>query len=192
MKFHFLNILLVLGFLTLILVLAFSPAPAHFNDDFQKQSKIFEHQHSAHNLCDDLPKQMQSIDNKRTFLAIEQINNNLRLCLPLMSSSEQFKMMQISEQMYQNFLQVTRNEQQKRAFNHLATLADPLTLQKEQEFALLHPRDQYLLKHQRQHFIHLMQTQEGDVYYQRDPEFFLNHFAAYLHPNQAVFKNLVQ
>lgn len=188
MKFQFLNIIFLIGCITSVLVLAFSPPPAHFHDDFQQQSKIVEHQQSSYNVCENLPNQMQAIDNKRTFLALEQINNNLRLCLPLMSSSEQFKMMQLSNEMYQNFLQVTRDEQQTRAFNHLAILDDSLDLQKEQEFSLLHPRDQYLLKHQGQHFIHLMQTQEGDAYYERDPESFLNHFSAYLHPNKRFFK----
>ena len=188
MKFKFLNTLIALGLLIAILVFTYHSPPAHFHDDFEKKSQFIEHQYHSNNLCHDLQKQMQSIDNQRTFLALEQINHDLRLCLPQMSASEQLAMMRLSSEMYQKFIQVNRNEQQERAFHRLATIDNPLLLQIQKEFELLHPRDQYLLQHQGQHLIQVIQTEDGEVFYQRNSDYLLNYFAPYIYPKTFQFK----
>lgn len=193
MNFQFLNIMIALGLLAAILMLTFSPPPAHFHDDFQQQSSLVEREYNSNHVCDDLKSQMQAIDHHRTLLALEQVNKNLRLCLPLMTSAEQFKMMQISTHMYQKFMQVERNETQQNAFDTLALVGDPIHLQERKEFELLHPRDQYLLKYQGQIFIQLIHAPDGSAHYQRNPEYLVSHFAPYLPTSDQIFiRNLAK
>ena len=179
--------LIAISLLIIILVFGFRSSPAHFHDDFKLQSQQVERQYNTQDICHHLDQQMQAIDNKRTVLALEQMNNNLRLCLPFMSPEQQIKMLHYSTEMYQNFVQVSRNKLQQQTFEYLAKISDPMILQQHPRFTELHPRDQYLMTYQGQLFIDLVESTKGHLYYLRTPDYLINHFSAYLPISNPLF-----
>ena len=184
--------LIAIGLLIIILVFGFRSSPVHFHDDFKLQSQQVERQYHTQDICHNLDQQMRAIDNKRTVLALEQMNKNLRLCLPFMPPEQQIKMLHYSTEMYQNFVQVNRNTLQQQAFEYLAKISDPMILQQHPRFIELHPRDQYLMTYQGQLFIDLVESTKGHLYYQRSPDYVLNHFSAYLPVSDPLFIQSMQ
>ena len=71
-------------------------------------------------MCQNIEKNMSQINDQRTTFALEQINQDLKVCLPLMDLAEQKQLMQRSTEMYQRFLKVDRTEFQQRAFEQYA------------------------------------------------------------------------
>ena len=101
-------------------------------------------------MCQNIEKNMSQINDQRTTFALEQINQDLKVCLPLMDLAEQKQLMQRSTEMYQRFLKVDRTEFQQRAFEQYALeMAQHPTIQ-HAHFQQLTSRDQYLLKHKGQ------------------------------------------
>jgi hypothetical protein len=101
-------------------------------------------------MCQNIEKNMSQINDQRTTFALEQINQDLKVCLPLMELAEQKHLMQRSTEMYPRFLKVDRTEFQQRAFEQYALeMAQHPTIQ-HAHFQQLTSRDQYLLKHQSQ------------------------------------------
>lgn len=131
-------------------------------------------------LCQKLDVKMSEINAQRTTFALEQINQDLKLCLPLLDFQQQKHLLHLSNLMYQDFLAVTRTPQQQRAFESYALeMAQHPTIQQEL-FEQLTPRDQYLIKHQGQSYVELFDAGEGQLRYRRSPEYLAKIFAPYL------------
>lgn len=138
-------------------------------------------------MCQDIENDMQQINAERTTLALEQINQNLKICLPLLNHEQQQHLIQQSTAMYQRFLSVPRNENQQIAFEQYAfDMAQHPTIQQE-HLQALHLRDQYLLKHKGQAFIELVDRGEGELNFRRSPEYLERIFAPYLPKAEKVF-----
>lgn len=138
-------------------------------------------------LCHNLTKEIQSIDNTRTTFALEQINQNLKICLPLMSFKEQVYLINLSTKMYQNFFKVERTAQQQNTFNlHALDITQYPTTQQShlKEFSA---RDQYLLHHKGQAYIEVYDAGEAGLIYRRNPQYLVRIFAPYLPKAEKVF-----
>ena len=144
-------------------------------------------------LCNNLSKEMQDIDNTRTTFALEQINQNLKICIPLADFKHQMDLLHLSNQMYDNFLIVKRTPKEQNAFDFYALdMAQYPTIQQshQEEFSL---RDQYLLKHKGQAYIELHETAQHELIYRRNPQYLARLFAPYLPQAERIFiENLAQ
>lgn len=144
-------------------------------------------------MCNHLSKEMQEIDNTRTTFALEQINQKLKTCLPLLDFKQQLYLMHLSTQMYKKFLTVQRTSEEKNAFNSFALdMAQHPTIQQShhQNFSL---RDQYLLKHKGQAYIELHETDQHQLVYRRSPQYLARIFAPYFPKAERTFiENLAQ
>nr|WP_228259948.1 hypothetical protein [Acinetobacter sp. ANC 4779] len=138
-------------------------------------------------LCKNIEKNMAEINAERTTFALEQINQDLKLCLPLSTFAEQQHLLVLSNQMYSNFLAVDRTPSQQMAFEeHAFDLAQHPTIQ-QNHFEQLNLRDQYLLKHKGQAYIELFDAGKGLVNYRRSPEYLAKIFAPYMPRAEQVF-----
>jgi hypothetical protein len=138
-------------------------------------------------MCKNLKKSMLEINNQRTTFALEEINQDLKVCLPLLKLREQKELMELSGTMYDNFLQVERTPQQQLAFEQYAfDMAQHPTIQQShfEQFSL---RDQYLIKHQGQAYIELMDQGEGMLAYRRSPQYLAIVFAPYMPEAEKAF-----
>lgn len=131
-------------------------------------------------LCDNLTIQMQEIDSHRTVLALQEINKNLTICLPLMSTEEQFKLLDASTEMYRRFLNVQRTPEQQFAFEQYITQVGLHPTLQQNHFQQMHLRDQYLVKHQGQAYLEVLTLSEQHGKYRRGPEYLARIFAPYL------------
>ncbi|MBA4069390.1 MAG: hypothetical protein C0495_05990 [Acinetobacter sp.] len=144
-------------------------------------------------MCQNIEKNMSQINDQRTTFALEQINQDLKVCLPLMELAEQKNLMLRSTEMYQRFLAVDRTEFQQRAFEQYALeMAQHPTIQ-HAHFQQLTSRDQYLLKHKGQAYVELLDLGDGTLHYRRSPEYLARIFAPYLPAAEKAFiENLAE
>lgn len=144
-------------------------------------------------MCQNIEKNMAQINDQRTTFALEQINQDLKVCLPLMELTEQKHLMQHSTEMYQRFLNVERTEFQQRAFEQYSLeMAQHPTIQ-QSHFEQLTSRDQYLLKHKGQAYVELLDLGDGQLHYRRSPEYLARIFAPYLPaPEKTFIENLAE
>lgn len=138
-------------------------------------------------LCEQLSHEMQQVDHQRTLFVLQQINQNLKVCLPLMTTAEQLKLLDHSTHMYEKFLFVERTPTQQAAFEQYvnAVAAHP-TLQ-QQHFEQMNLRDQYLVKHQGQGYVEVVTLNDGGVGYRRSPQYLARVFAPYLPEAEQAF-----
>ena len=138
-------------------------------------------------MCENIQHNMQQIDNTRTTFALEQINQDLKVCLPLLPLNEQLNLLTLSTQMYQRFLHVERSAAEQAAFDqHAFDLAQHPTIQQShfESFAL---RDQYLLKHKGQAYLELYDAGEAQLVYRRSPQYLAIIFAPYMPDAEQIF-----
>ena len=138
-------------------------------------------------MCKNLKKNMSEINNQRTTFALEEINQDLKVCLPLLKLNEQKQLLKLSTTMYDNFLEVERTPQQQLAFEQYAfDMAQHPTIQQShfEQFSL---RDQYLIKHQGQAYIELIDQGEGMLAYRRSPQYLAIVFAPYMPEAEKTF-----
>ena len=138
-------------------------------------------------LCQQLKDDMKSINDQRTTLALEQINQQIRLCLPLVDYAEQKTLMALSNQMYNQFLHVQRTPLQQRAFEQYAVDQSQYPTIQQSQFEQLHLRDQYLMRHKDQAYIELVDQGPGNIFYRRGPQYLAKVFAPYLPNADKVF-----
>ena len=155
------------------------------------ETKTVDDQHKVsidlNALCNQLSHEMQQVDAQRTLFVLQQINQNLKVCLPLMTTDEQLKLLALSQKMYQRFLSVERTPAQQQAFEqYVSAVATHPTLQ-QQYFEQMHSRDQYLVKHQGQGYVELVTTNDGTLTYRRCPQYLARIFAPYLPEAEQVF-----
>jgi len=176
-----------LPFVILMLLLGCQkPEPQPIPEQVQKQSEQDETVDLS-SLCKNIENNMSTINAERTTFALEQINQDLKLCLPLSTFAEQKHLLVLSNQMYKNFLTVDRTPSQQVAFETYAfDLAQHPTIQ-QSHFEQLNLRDQYLLKHKGQAYIELFDAGKGLVNYRRSPEYLAKIFAPYMPQAEQVF-----
>ena len=138
-------------------------------------------------ICNNLKKNMLEINAQRTTFALEQINRDLHLCLPLISPAQQKDLMNASNQMYKNFLYVDRSAEQQKAFNQYAFDQSPFPTIQQSHVEQLHPRDQYLLTHKGQAFIEVKDFGHGEARYYRNAQYLAKIFAPYFDDAEREF-----
>lgn len=138
-------------------------------------------------ICHNLKKEMQQMSAKRTTFALEEINNDIRLCLPLVTEEEQKHLMRLSDKMYHNFLTVDRDPEQQHAFDQYAFDQSPFPTIQQSHFEQLHMRDQYLLRHKGQAYIQLNDQGSGKTTYTRNSQYLAKVFAPYFPDAEKVF-----
>ena len=144
-------------------------------------------------ICQNLKKEMTTMDAQRTTLAIEQVNQDIRLCVPLMKPAEQKELMRLSKQMYQQFLHLDRTAEQQQAFETYALDQSAYPTIQQSQFEQLNIRDQYLLRHKGQAYIELIDQGDNKVVYRRNPQYLAKVFAPYLiEPEQKFIENLAE
>ena len=155
-----------------------------------------EHEHTVsqtntapdlNKICQDLKIQMQEMNDQRTTFALEQINQDIRMCLPLISLKEQNELLKLSDQMYAQFLHVERTPLQQTAFKQYAQNESQYPTIQQSLFEQLHVRDQYLIRHKGQAYIELMDAGKNHLFYRRNPQYFAKVFAPDLPQAEAVF-----
>lgn len=173
-------------FIFILLIGCQKPEPQPIQEPVQKQSQQDETV-DLNLLCKNLEKNMLAINAERTTFALEQINQDLKLCLPLSTLAEQQHLLKLSNQMYNNFLSVDRTAPQQVAFEEYAfDLSQHPTIQ-QNRFEQLTLRDQYLLKHKGQAYIELYDRGKGQINYRRSPEYLARIFAPYMPQAEQVF-----
>lgn len=162
------------------------PEPVNFQEPTQVEASSTQSVDLTA-LCQKIEKNMSEIDAQRTTFALEQINQDLKLCLPLLDLQQQKRLLGLSNKMYRDFLYVERTPQQQRAFeSYVLEMAQHPTIQ-QSLFEQLTARDQYLIKHQGQSYVELFDAGEGQVHYRRNPEYLAKIFAPYLPVAKQVF-----
>ena len=162
------------------------PEPQPIPEQVEKQSQQDEPVDLSL-LCKNIEKNMLEINSERTTFALEQINQDLKLCLPLSTLEEQKHFLALSNQMYNRFLSVDRTALQQSAFEaYVFNLSQHPTVQ-QKHFEQLTLRDQYLLKHKGQAYIELFDTGKGVLHYRRSPEYLAKIFAPYMPQAEQVF-----
>ena len=159
------------------------PVPKQLEKQLQQEEPV-----DLSLLCKNIEKNMLAIDADRTTFALEQVNQDLKLCLPLSTFEEQKHLLTLSNQMYKNFLSVERTASQQTAFeNYAFDLAQHPTVQ-QNHFEQLTLRDQYLLKHKGQAYVELFDAGKGQLNYRRSPEYLARIFAPYMTEAEQAFR----
>lgn len=144
-------------------------------------------------ICQNLKKEMLAINAQRTTLAIEQVNQDIRMCLPLMKPTEQAELMHLSKQMYQQFLEIDRTSEQQQSFDHYVLDQTAYPTIQQSQFEQLNLRDQYLLRHKGQAYIELAELPDNKMTYRRSPQYLAKVFAPYLPAYEKLFiENLAE
>lgn len=138
-------------------------------------------------ICEDLKKEMLAITSQRTTFALEQINQNIRVCLPLISHREQKKLMDLSNQMYNQFLYMDRTPEQQKAFDQYALDESQFPTIQQSHFEKLNSRDQYLLRHKGQAYIELSNLNQNNMSYKRNAQYLAKVFAPYFPLDEKEF-----
>jgi HPt (histidine-containing phosphotransfer) domain-containing protein len=134
-------------FMCALLAACQKPEPVSFQEPAQIEASSTQTLDLT-DLCQKIDKNMSEIDAQRTTFALEQINQDLKLCLPLLGFQQLKHLLGLSNKMYHDFLSVERTPQQQRAFESYALeMAQHPTIQ-QSLFEQLTIRDQYLIKHQ--------------------------------------------
>lgn len=159
----------------------------------QPVKEQLEHQQEQHEtvdltlMCQKIKKNMADINDQRTTFALEQINQDLKVCLPLLTLAQQKELLQLSTEMYHKFLKVERTPAQQLAFESYAfDMAQHPTIH-QSHFEQLTLRDQYLLKHQGQAYVELSDAGSSQLKYRRSPEYLARIFAPYMPEAEKVF-----
>lgn len=144
-------------------------------------------------ICQSLKNEMLAINAQRTTLAIEQVNQDIRMCLPLLKPTEQMELMHQSKKMYQQFLLIDRTSEQQQAFENYALDQSAYPTIQQSKFEQLNLRDQYLLRHKGQAYIELTDETDDKMTYRRSPQYLAKVFAPYLPASEQIFiENLAE
>lgn len=190
MNFNFSCIKHLQFYLTIMLctLLSACQKPAsEIKTDSQEQPQAEKVVPDLNHICQHLKSEMQQMSNQRTTFALEQINQEIRLCLPLVSHEEQKVLMRLSDQMYQQFLQIDRTAVQQEAFDLYAFDQSQFPTIQQSHFEKLHIRDQYLLRHKGQAYIELDTENPYQINYKRNVQYLAKVFAPYFPEDEQIF-----
>lgn len=185
------NSLILMCFITLaaIAIIRFPQSSPKLDQQPQVSSNKHYDSTDLATLCHNLQSDMKNVNAQRTTLALKQINQQIQICLPHLHASEQKRLMLLSDQMYQQFLSVSRDKQQQQAFEYYVTNQAQYPTIAQQSFEKLHSRDQYLIQHQSQAYIEVMNLGENQIFYRRNPLYLSKIFAPYLPEAEQQFIN---
>lgn len=161
--------------------------PEEIKSQIQEQQQVSQVTPDLDAICHNLKKNMAEMSAQRTTFALEQINRNIRLCLPLVSVKEQKHLMTLSDQMYRDFLTVDRTPAQQRAFDQYAFDQSQFPTIHQRHIEQLHIRDQYLLRHKGQAYIELSDPHQNKTAYHRNALYLAKVFAPYFPEAEKVF-----
>lgn len=184
-RYFYLYNVLIVGLITLLSACQKPPPDIHF-----EQEHTVAQSSPAPDLtqvCQNLKKQMQEMNDQRTTFALEQINQDIRICLPLISFKEQKQLLKLTDQMYAQFLYIERTPSQQEAFEQYVHNESQYPTIQQNTFEQLHIRDQYLLRHKGQAYIELMHDGKNHLFYRRNPQYFAKVFAPNLPQAEAIF-----
>ena len=172
--------IILLAFITVCLGLSAckKQVPEELNLESASESMVQNTTPDLNEICKKLKEEMLLISAKRTTFALEQINQDIRLCLPLMTYKEQKHLIKLADQMYDNFLEIDRTPEQQKSFNLYAYDQSQFPTIQQAQFEKLHPRDQYLLTHRGQAYIDLIDM-DDQATYQRNSYYLAKVFAPY-------------
>ena len=165
----------------------FNPAPEPKQEPAKPQQKQEVIIPDLNQICENLKNEMLEISPQRTTFALEQINQSIRVCLPLISHAEQKKLMSLSDQMYAQFLQIDRTPEQQKAFDQYALDESQFPTIQQSHFEKLNIRDQYLLRHKGQAYIELSDLDQNNIGYKRNTQYLARVFAPYFPKDEQVF-----
>ncbi len=188
---HLQNFLILVCFISIsFLAFLFPTSPAKVTQPLtSSEHKAVVASTDLNVICQNLKTDMQQINAQRTTLALQQINQQIQVCLPHINFQEQKQLMQLSDQMYQQFLMVDRTPEQQKAFvYYISNQAQYPTIQ-QNNFEKLNSRDQYLIRHHSQAYIDIIQLDKGQVLYRRHPLYLAKIFAPYLPEAERHFIN---
>lgn len=144
--------------------------------------------------CQPLNKTMESIQNTSKINDLNQAISLIKTCVPNAPNQYQIEWLQHSSKMYHRFLDTSTNtEKDYEAFTdygyHLLAQQELSSKIKDdpQLFRKLSARDQYLIQHNGQAYIHLQYVGEGIYQYRRHPTFLAELFAPHLPADQREF-----
>lgn len=137
--------------------------------------------------CLNLAEQMQKINSESTVESLDQVNAQIKTCLPQLKFEQQKQFLKASNAMYQRFLTVKRTPEQQTAFEDYAFNQSPHPTLQQSYTEKFSPRDQYLLKHQGKVYYELYDGGEGMFSYRRQPQYLAQIFAPYLPTAERIF-----
>lgn len=155
------------------------PLPNEIHTDQQRKEETQVIAPDLNLICKKLKKEMQEMSAQRTTFALQQINQDIRLCLPLMKYDEQMELMALANYMYAKFLEIDRTTEQQNAFTAYAHDQSQFPTIQQSHLEQLHIRDQYLLRHKGQAYIDLVDTIHGESSYKRNSQYLGKVFAPY-------------
>lgn len=161
------------------------PELLHSSNDNKKN--ITQDQQNLTFDCQKLPQEMQQISPQRTTFALEQINKYLGMCLPDMNLAQKKDIMVKSNQMYAQFLTINRTPDQQKAFETYVVDKAQIPNIQQTFFEKLNQRDQYLLRHQGQGYLEIVEANDGHLVYRRSPQYLANIFAPFFPEAEKVF-----
>lgn len=191
MKLYIARHKLQMIFVNILLCYGLSACKKPVPEDMQPSKKAEEITVKINNdldsICAQLKDDMLSMSAERTTFALEQINQNIRLCLPLMPLNQQIDLIDVSNQMYKQFLAVDRTIEQQKLFDqYVHDQAQYPTIQQSQ-LEKLTARDQYLLQHKGQAYIEIADTENHETFYKRSIQYLAKVFAPYFPEAEKTF-----
>lgn len=103
MVFKLSYFILGLCFILILLFSAFRPTHHHIHEDLQQLSQTVPNQNEFTDMCAHIKTEIMAMDQKRTALALAQLNQKIRWCLPFMSKTQQHELLQLTHKMYDGF-----------------------------------------------------------------------------------------
>lgn len=185
------NSLILICFITLaaFATVRFPQSPPKLDPQPQSNNNKLRDSTDLVELCHNLQTDMQNMNAQRTTLALKQINQQIQICLPHLQMTEQKQLMQLSDQMYQQFLHIPRTQQQQHDFEYFVSNQAQYPTIVQENFEKLHRRDQYLIQHQSQAYIEVIDLGKNQVFYRRSPSYLAKIFAPYLPEAERQFIN---
>lgn len=168
--------------------------------DHQTSTKIkTDHSQQTKSIqCKSIDETMSKINAQSQINDLKALNQLLKPCLKMASNQQQIQWLHASTMMYKRFLKDSEyDEKAAKAFEDYGfSILDQEPTQTTEKhnikgdhdlFKKLAPRDQYLIRHQREAYIEMQYVGEGLFEYRRHPHYLLEVFAPYLPRDQRQF-----
>lgn len=174
----------------LLLAIALILSACQKQPEHESPSQDINHEVSTtavnHSLCDTIQDSLQSITNRSTIEAVEQVNLRIKQCLPQLNMGDRTSLLYSSTAMYQRFLSVDRTPKQQLAFEQYALDDNSYPTLQHNHSADFSERDQYLIKNQGQGYYEIYDNM-GHAMYRRQPRYLNDMFAPYLPEAEEIF-----
>ena len=179
-----------------ITCLSFAILLSACNREPEKQVAETKQEPVAVTACKTLSDHMTKIDAQSTLEELNQINLQLKDCIPQVDNKQILNWLEQSTTMYQKFLDTDGNtEPQVIAFtDYSASILEnspedsiDYTKGDAKLFKTLSARDQYLIQNLGKSYLDLQYLGEGVFQYRRQPNYLIDVFAPHLSGDQTIF-----